>query len=231
MDPNNHLHPLLHTGEVRISTLPETCLHPKLFERAWALRPSIQSNIYIKRIGPHPAHRRYRSYGNTPAMASDAKTYMFSADGSVSAAAIPELFQGIMDHLNEAGGGQYNQLSVNWYQDGTDYCPIHMDCLTGLRPHSNIAIVTLMEPCAEDQRTLIFKPTPLVSSPPLCIPTTHGQCVEFGGTALTQWRHGLPKTEHALARRISLSFRSYVEEMAETPSSSFFALNGQRKII
>jgi len=148
------------------------------------------------------------SYGNTPARAPDAKTYMFSADNAISPSPIPVLFQGIMDHLNRAGG-QYNQLVINWYLDGTEYCPFHIDCLTGMRSGSNVAIVTLMDHCVEGQRTLDFKPPSHVSSTRLCIPTTHGQCVVFGGSALTHWRHGIPKTSHKVSRRISLSFRSY----------------------
>ena len=225
MDPNNH--PLLHTGEVRISTLPETCLHPTLFERAWSLRPGMPSKVYIRENGPHPAHRTHVSYGNTPSMASDAQTYMYSANGTVSDTPIPDIFLGIQDHLNKVGGGQYNQLVVNWYRDGTDYCPFHHDCLTGLRPNSNVAIVTLMDPDATDTRPLVFKPNKrFVSSTKLFIPTTHGQCVEFGGTALTHWRHGIPKQQQYGTRRISLSFRSILPPGAK---KRWFALTADQE--
>ena len=199
-------HPLLLTGEIRITKLPN--LDAELFEKAWALQPQVQSSVYHADRGSHPAHRKYMSYGKTPAMAPDAKTYMFSASNTVSPSPIPDLFQEIMNHLNREGG-QYNQLVVNWYLDGTEYCPFHIDCLTGMRPKSNVAIVTLVDHCVEGQRTLVFKPTSRVSSTRLSIPTTHGQCVVFGGSALTHWRHGIPKTSHNVPRRISLSFRSY----------------------
>jgi len=208
-------HPLLLSGAVSIKTLPPSLLASVSFEKVWELRLPGLGKVYHK-DGPVAAHRLYASFGKTPARRSGSTTYMFSADGIATKSAarsIPKMFRPILDHLNTLHGhGAYNQLVVNWYCEGRNYTPFHMDCLDGMIDKATVATVTLVDEKVADaeSRRLVFKPAQ--NSAPnlhLRIPTTNGQIIIFGGDALTKWRHGIPKTKGDVARRISLSFRSY----------------------
>eukprot|EP00397_Hematodinium_sp_SG-2012_P047307 GEMP01053758.1.p1 GENE.GEMP01053758.1~~GEMP01053758.1.p1 ORF type:complete len:329 (+),score=79.73 GEMP01053758.1:39-989(+) len=214
-------HPLLVSGAVRIITLPPALIAAVPFDDAWDMHPPSLGHVYYAsggnrtREGSVPAHRFYACYGTTPPHNREkSKTYMFSADGKPpdTTLPLPTLFQPIMDHLNkDESHPAYNQVVINWYEEGHNYTPFHIDCVLGMAPGATVATVTLVEDATKEPRNLVFKPA---ENPAphlhLRIPTTHGQCVTFGGAALSEWRHGIRKAKGPVARRISLSFRSYI---------------------
>jgi alkylated DNA repair dioxygenase AlkB len=124
-----------------------------------------------------------------------------------------------LDRVNEDAPAKYNQVVVNWYEVGHDFTPSHFDCVRGMVPGATVATVSLVERSDAAPRHLVFKPTKAVAAADrrhLRIPTAHGQCVTFGGAALSDWRHGVPAAtaphgapERAVSRRVSLTFRAY----------------------
>eukprot|EP01063_Lacrimia_lanifica_P013242 TRINITY_DN19869_c0_g1_i1.p1 TRINITY_DN19869_c0_g1~~TRINITY_DN19869_c0_g1_i1.p1 ORF type:complete len:288 (+),score=73.31 TRINITY_DN19869_c0_g1_i1:75-938(+) len=219
--------------------LPEAALAGVPFEAVWEHRPAQRGRVFNKHAPEGvPAHRYYASYGATPPKEKKARTYMFSASGEACSTGIPALFAPVLDHLNaRRGAGQpaYNQLVVNWYETAEEYTPMHFDCLDGMPPGADVTVVNLIDPSPEvreDRLPYVVRPrrgkaTALPSTPVLRqlvfkkrrspktvkrIDCAHGSCVTFGGAALTEWRHGVPKAQAFAARRVSLSFRSYVEE-------------------
>ena len=181
------------------------------FADAWALHPSARGDVYHTKR-PIPAHRFYACFGNTPKRDEASPTYMFSSGEPVSRTPIPAIFQPLVDHLNEGRSPAFDQFVVNWYENGRDYTPFHIDWLGGMAPGATVATVSLVEEAeGTEPRHLVFKPAKAsAKSLHLRIPSANGMCVTFGDEALSKWRHGVPKAHGPVARRISLSFRSYI---------------------
>ena len=200
-------HPLSSDISVtKVSAVPE-------FKTLWNLRPSTRTEVYCKRLnGGTPAHRFYKSYGIVPTRRETASTYMFSGDGKASRNEIPLELKPVMDFMNQNRSPKeiYNQVVINWYEDGADYTPFHVDCLDGMR-NEEVAIVSLVEE-TKNSRYLVFKPIQklVANAPPqLWIASQNKMCVSFKNAALTKWRHGFPPSKESVGKRISISFRSY----------------------
>lgn len=95
---------------------------------------------------------------------------------------------------------RFNQVIVNWYQDGSDYIAQHRDCPYGLVEDSPIMIINL---CEDSDFERVFK----VENE--YIPLENGTCIILKGNYL----HGVPKNLKSKSRRISISFRCVKTEI------------------
>lgn len=94
-------------------------------------------------------------------------------------------------------------MVINWYEDGADYTPFHVDCLDGMR-NEEVAIVSLVEE-TKNSRYLVFKPIQKLvpnAPPQLWITSQNKMCVSFKNA-------GFPQSKELVGKRISISFRSY----------------------
>lgn len=200
---------------VRVSMCPDELCNEN-FERLFSLHPeqkgkvlcrSRQDNSIYREID---AHRWYKSYLSTPPKKEGMKSYMFSGLEDVGNENLSKEFQPFLDYVNQEK--KYNQVVVNWYLDGNDYLPFHYDWDDGMTPNSDIATITLMDPLIEGaSRTFCFKPNKNTDSlyDYVQIPTINGVIILMGGQTNQKFRHGIPK-ESCLARRISITFRSFL---------------------
>lgn len=154
---------------------------------------------------------------------------MFSGDGSGHPQEIkhlPDIFRPLVQFLNAQAQAAkkplFNQFVVNWYETKHDYTPFHVDCLTGMVPEAEIAIISLVEDSPGALRDLVFKPK-WKSKPEqyLHIPQEHGLITTISGKGLTAWRHGLLRSPaEKVKRRISLSCRSYYPRVGSVSQST-----------
>ncbi len=195
-------------NDIHKHQIPSEIMDGLKFDVIWEMKPITHGKVSHNK-GMISAHRFYQSYGKVPPMDPQAFSYMFAGVEEPKFNPIPDEFLSLMEYLNKTlDGPDYNQLVVNWYEEDTDYCPIHRDCLDNMSDGATVSIVNILESEDLASRELVFRPgnyKPLIK-----IPCNNGLCVTFGGVALTEWRHGVPEAKEPAARRISLSFRSYL---------------------
>lgn len=201
--------------------IPQKIVNNLDFDTLWRMKPEKRGYISHNKSALE-AHRFYKSYGNTPDLNPSNFSYMFS-DGNVQTFdSVPPVFSELIDYLNtlccdnnnsnsNSNSNKYNQVVVNWYENGDDYCPRHKDCLDNMSDNATVSIVNIVEngydaPLTEI-RDLVFWPGN--SKPKVIFKCKHGVCITFGDVALRKWTHGVPKSKEKVARRISISFRSY----------------------
>lgn len=86
------------------------------FDTIWQLHPEKYGQV-----------RLYGKVLNTPRWQQTyGKDYVFSGMRH-NALPIPDELQPYLDYVNTLGYGQYNQVLVNWYKDGTHYIGKHRD--------------------------------------------------------------------------------------------------------
>lgn len=130
---------------IGVDHLGEEILDGLIFTDIWDLHPEEKSTIlmYGTKIS---AHRYLQSYGCTP-LPSAKSSYMFSLDYKPT----PEVFKGMLEHMNATFLYDYNQIVVNWYKDANDYVPFHCDW----SPDKSVSFpVTLCEPEGVRQLTI-----------------------------------------------------------------------------
>lgn len=128
---------------------------------------------------------------------------------------MPTPFQSFLDFLNEKEPvDKYNQVIVNWYENGKDYIAPHSDCQNKMIPNAGITIITL---CEDEQFTRLLKITPKKLKNELNnnlysqvkIKLKHGCIITMHGDTQNNFRHSIPKDFDNHTSRISLTFRKF----------------------
>jgi alkylated DNA repair dioxygenase AlkB len=160
--------------------------------------------------------RWHRSYLHQPALGSTHKSsYMYSGSEGFDDLALPTPFQFFLDFLNEKEPvNKYNQVIVNWYQNGKDYTAPHSDCEKGMLTDAGITIITLCEN-ENFPRELRITAKKLKTQkndslyPQIKIKLKHGCIITMHGETQKNFRHSVPKAVDNLTSRISLTFRKF----------------------
>lgn len=200
------------------------------FEAVWALRAEYGENKVWHRQKHTRAHRAYATFGHIPAP-HDLKdsSYMFAKDVGATEACIrevPACLRELHAAMNARLGVEFNQVLLNWFADGTEHIPMHKDCLVGLDVEAGVAILTLQEPTDPDASTGPRDPCRRFNIQSgshaegvqlYTTPVPHGSLVRLRGPALSDFKHGVPRstsldlvgTRAPVPRRVSVSFRRY----------------------
>lgn len=200
------------------------------FAAIFALHPE-NRGVVMAKDSEVASHRWHQAYLRTPTRCGGDHSYMFSGeDESSNGAPLPEILVPLLDYMNTADSTAvpYNQVVVNWYQDGTDYIAMHSDYARGLIKGSDIAVVSLHEEVGSspdgtpgpgtdgtpDPSTRTFTVKARTSCKNSCyrkieVNLRHGTVVRMKGDTQTHFRHGVRKTVHPAGRRVSLTVRSY----------------------
>ncbi|KAJ3023824.1 UNVERIFIED_CONTAM: hypothetical protein HDU68_008437 [Siphonaria sp. JEL0065] len=226
-----------HDCWIEISHLPDplSAISKQLptFNTLFDLHPTTEKNSVVMRGMEVPAHRWYCSYGATPSYNdSYSKNHMYSCLNCPESTTSPEIpfeFQPYMDAINNGRPDElkYNQLVVNWYENGMDYTPNHVDLGKGLVDDDIVTLTLLCETESKDPLR-VFRMKPILwkqqqaaeekegsvdgslSRVQVDILTSHGSVIKMGGQVQNYYRHGIPKMMECDARRISLSFRRFL---------------------
>jgi alkylated DNA repair dioxygenase AlkB len=144
------------------------------------------------------------------------KSYMYSGLEPFGNLTLPVPFQKFLDFLNEKEKtNKYNQIIINWYENGRDYTAPHSDCQQGIIANEGIAIVTFCED-VNFPRALIITPKKLENEindylfKKLKIKLEHGCIVTMHGDIQKNFRHSVPKQIDNKTSRISLTFRKFL---------------------
>jgi alkylated DNA repair dioxygenase AlkB len=134
------------------------------------------------------------------------KNYMFSGKEEVSEN-LPEQFLPYLEYVNKEYGMEYNQVVVNWFENGDDYIPLHCDCEISKLENSDVIVVSIGA-----NRTFRVKSLPKSKQQYIenvDITCRDGTVVCMKGNIQRDFKHGIPKSTGILPR-ISVSFRAYV---------------------
>lgn len=199
------------------------------FDAMFALCPNERHTVFVRNHEVETS-RYQKSYLSTPKI-SDlpvtleggkkmyAHSYMFSSeDDSNNNEDLPEIFQPYLDFVKaKFKDCNFNQVSVNWYNDGNDYIAFHKDCEHGMAGNKNICIITFNESDEDPEiRNLTFKKTARTCSEKpdevfrdnIDIPLHHGSIVMLNSHTQRYYKHGI-KRSNATSKRISISFRQF----------------------
>ncbi len=228
---------------VTLSHLPENLLSYVLknYDMLFSLHPEKRDGVIHKKNGESSAGtiaRYYKSYGNTPKYNSELHTsYMFGdmktatdeSNESSMREPVPQEFRPVFDYFNSTCEENlpYNQMVVNWYEDGNDYIAKHADYDVGRT--SDIVVVNINSPhinsphinspntedvlrkfvlSVKSQNTCESSDYDVVV-PQLEIPLTQGLVIRMGGDVQKKFRHGVPKNSEVKTSRISFTLRRY----------------------
>jgi alkylated DNA repair dioxygenase AlkB len=181
------------------------------FIKLWSLHP-IEKSTIIMREQNISANRYLQSYLNTPSLEAvniKKSSYMFSTNNKTE---LPEEFEKLLNYVNKKFNYNYNQVVVNWYNDGDDYLPYHKDWTNN---NSDEFLVTTLSLCEKyGERDFIVKDDEYGDKNEYKFVTTNGLILTIGGMTNTFYKHGIPKQENR-KKRISITFR-YFEECKDT---------------
>lgn len=168
------------------------------FEELWSLHPTIQNKVMIR--GHLKTMPRFQQ--------SYIKDYWFSGMNSLSKS-LPKPFKPYLDYFNdlEEYGGKFNQVLLNWYQNGHNYIGSHRDDESQLRNDS--PIVTLSLGAVRKFRVRKKWNKEVVKD----IDMTPGLFLVMGGKFQKEFKHEVVKISgkkgERTGRRISITLRQF----------------------
>lgn len=179
------------------------------YTNLWELRPPNTGKVlvYNKVRDRHISQnifRRYTSYGKTPEFdAKIKKSYMFVENNSD----LPKLFQPFFDFARSLDEN-YNEISINWYRDGTEFIEPHSDCSSKMIENYNILIINLCSLGGERPIELLHRSGNFTQQ----IHLKNGEFCIMYKEFNEKFRHGIPRDDKIKGSRISITFRQMREE-------------------
>ncbi len=184
------------------------------FYEMFNLHPENRHKIVYKtefNIDEVKTNRWSKSYLKTPSIneVQINNTYMYSGlDDSENNNELPQLFQPIYDYIKLIDSN-YNQCTINWYQDENDMISMHSDCQKCMIDNGKIAIISLYPDCNEDNiRQMRIKSKS--NDENLYINLNNGSIIVFGPKCQDHYKHGVSRSSTTKSPRISLSFRQMI---------------------
>lgn len=144
--------------------------------------------------------RRHQSYG---------KDYRFSGVLHPGLP-IPACLDALLSDVQDLYETPFDQVLVNWYQDGTDYIGLHADNESQIQPGAPIVTVSLGE-------TRTFRVREKCSNGKWQVARdftlVHGTVLAMGGEFQRTHKHEVPRVNglkgRGMGRRISVTFRLF----------------------
>jgi alkylated DNA repair dioxygenase AlkB len=116
---------------------------------------------------------------------------------------LPEAFRPFLDWANTLEYGQFNQVLINWYQDGTHYIGKHSDDESQLQPDS--AIMSISLGAVRNFRIRAKSDNSILHN----IDTLDRSYVIMGGRMQKDYTHEIVKTSKECGRRINITMRQF----------------------
>lgn len=183
----------------------EIKVSPELFEHLWNLHPTEKGHGIINGK-PVQFHRYQQSYG---------KSYFFTGEIHTAKKIEEPYLLKLLEWVNEneSTSTSFNQILINWYEDGSDYIGEHSDDERQLVKNSNIYSFSFGQ-----EREFIIK-RKKHSSFPSSIPENYRQVIFMrdnsllimGGKLQTYFTHQVPKrtTKKCAEKRINITVRCF----------------------
>lgn len=162
--------------------------------------------------------RYHRSYLRSPVLDnrynSKPGSYMFCGLTESPNHELPVEFQPFLDHMNEIQNEKaaplYNQVTINWYESGSNYIPYHSDNEIGMIENSTIAVLSLGGEIDGKPTRMFRLKKKNDKQPTMEYECKNGLILTMGGDTQKGFRHGVSKVVES-SPRISISFRQFLE--------------------
>jgi alkylated DNA repair dioxygenase AlkB len=115
----------------------------------------------------------------------------------------PDYLLDLRRRVEEAAGGRFNSLLINYYRTGQDSIGYHTDAEPELGANPTVPSLSLGA-----ART--FHLQHVRTRERLTFDLPHGSLLIMAGTTQHHWRHGVPKTTRPVGERINLTFRNII---------------------
>ena len=180
--------------------IPDNLSNVDHFNKIWELHPTEHANVII--FGKStPIPRWQRSYG---------RDYKFSGVISKGFPVTDEILP-YLKWVNELGYGEFNEILLNWYENGEHYIGSHSDDEKQLKSGSPIVTITLCLPGQSRKFRIRKKSDKCVIKDVL---TTNGLVLTMGGNFQKEFKHEIVKISGKAAKnagsRISITFRQFL---------------------
>lgn len=195
---------------IRKSYLPEDLIvyANDNFDEMYNLHPK-ERHCIVMYGKDTPSERYSKSYLKTPTCTSDLiqkHSYMYSGlDDSHNYDNLPEVFQPFYDYMKNIDS-KYNQVVINWYENGEDYLPHHADCEKDMTNEYAVTTISFNDPNFDTFRSLTFIDNNNNIVKEVWLET--GSVVLMNYHANKMFQHGIAKDKRKnIGRRVSMSFR------------------------
>jgi hypothetical protein len=208
----NYEEPLLLNLTPNTSILIDKIDTPFDFDKLYNLRPCQKTKILHGFDKTEKDVNRYhKSYMNSPSIHKNLNSsYMFSGhDTSSNNDPLPEEFIPFLDYINRDQIVKYNQVTINWYENGRDHIAYHSDCEYNMVPDYDIAMINLDNRDPSDNKYRIFRLKNKDTGDKCDIKCKNGMIIKMMSKCQEEFRHGVPKDDTEY-KRISITFRKYI---------------------
>ena len=204
------------SAHLKLEFLPDHLLKyaQENFESMFGLHPQSRGKVIMQKEEVE-SKRWHKSYLQTPKYNGSIHnlSYMYSGF-ECDSPELPREFSCFLNFLNlKSGEKNFNQVIVNWYENGSDFTPYHSDCTKNLLPNSEIVILTLNDTQQDPERLFTLKAKRTEKDTiyqKINILTENGLILSMCGDTQAKYRHSLPKMITQM-RRISITFRKVIE--------------------
>ena len=159
------------------------------------------------------SNRYHKSYLFTPKYDNNifkSYNYMYGGINDNVNEPLPKLFQPYLDYINKIEPNYYNQVIINWFNDGTHHIPYHSDCIKFMDKDKKISIITI----GESNRIFSIKSKNIDSLKlkkiKLDIICNNGCLLTMNENFQNEYWHSIPKMKNCKKPRISISFRRII---------------------
>ena len=115
------------------------------------------------------------------------------------------MLSSLRDAVEQAAGGRFNSVLLNYYRDGNDAMGLHADDEPELGPAPVIASLSLGA-----TRTLYFRHRTRRDLATFNLPLPSGSLLVMRGTTQQYWKHGLRRVSRPCGPRVNLTFRRII---------------------
>lgn len=164
------------------------------FGELWDLHPPTQRQITIH--GREVAAPRWdQAYG---------RNYVYSGQVNV-AAPVPDILQPLFSWVQSAINPHLNGVLVNWYDASLGhYIGPHRDSTRNMVENAPIVTVSLGE-------ERVFRMRPVTGRGYRDFSVAHGSVVMIPYATNQRWKHEIPRFKRFSGKRISITFRAFVD--------------------
>jgi len=156
--------------------------------------------------------RWYKSYLYKPKIEECMKSYMYSAhDETDEDLTLPDEFKPYLDFMNRNLETPYNQMIVNWYENGFDKIAPHSDCTKHMPENAPIGIICLNEKSSRKFRFTAKGDTTDAIAHHIDINLETGCIITMRGKTNIEFKHAVPVDKTINTGRISITFRQLIE--------------------
>ena len=185
----------------------EYCIDEELFNELWDLHPVEYGKVKMMNYKT----KKYEEINTPRWQQSFGKDYNFTGmNHKASKLEHPYLIK-LLKFVNDRSDLEYNQVLINWYNDGQHYIGAHSDDERQLVKNSAIYSFSFGQ-----ERDFVIKNKSYKVTDPnkvrIVIPLTNNSCVVMGGKMQKHFTHEVPKRAPSKCpgKRINITMRAFV---------------------